>query len=216
MRIVVETTEWREDPEASPQLKELAGSGILARPRSSGANRVARHRALHELVTVGVLTAEDTAALEEELAAGIGSAEELRGRIASIRENKLLSLRRAVRKQDIDATALDAIADLVERSRVADLRINDDGDVLGDLVRAGIGPRGAQALALAGKVEALLAGDPIVLAEHLHADAAAAALAHRLPLEFAAERLGPHPGVEIVKSLVGSRKGARSHAVVAS
>ncbi len=215
VRIVVETTDWREDPKSTPQLKDLAGAGLLNPSSRSSRVPIASNRLLHEVVTEGVLTAGETLPLQEDLAAGIGSPQEIQAKILRIREERILRLRREVRRQEIDATALDAIAELVERSRTPDLRVTEEGDVLGDLVRAGIGPRGAQAVALSAKAEALLAGDPIVLPEHLAPDTLAAALAHRLPLQFTAERLGPRAGVEIVKSLLETGKGARAHALVA-
>jgi len=215
VRIVVETTQWREDRENTPQLRDLDGAGLLNPSRESSAGLVASSRPLHEVVTEGILTAGETQPLQDDLAAGVGSPPEIQKRILRIREVKLLAMRRDVRRQEIDASALEAIVDLVERSRMADLRITEEGDVLGDLVRAGIGPRGAQAMALSAKAEALLSGEEIVLPDHLQPDTVAAALAHRLPLQFTAERLGPRAGIGIVKSLMGVRKGARSDALVA-
>jgi len=214
-RIVVETTDWREAPRSASGAADPA-AGFLARPGTAPPPPRSVARPLHEVVTEGVLSKAETTPVEEDLAAGIGSGEELRSRILAIREEKLLGLRRKVRQLEIDATALDALADILEVSRVAELRVTPEGDVLGDLVRAGLGPRAAQALALAGKVAALRAGARIVLPEHLDGGAAAAALAHRLPLQFAAERLGPHAGVKIVQALLGVKKGARAHAVVAN
>ncbi|HVA22107.1 MAG TPA: AAA family ATPase [Candidatus Micrarchaeia archaeon] len=69
-----------------------------------------------------------------------------------------------------------------------------------DFVRLGPSPRGAQALSLAGRITALVAGRPNLAFEDVHA-VALLALRHRLVLSFDAERHGVGPETIVADAL---------------
>jgi MoxR-like ATPase len=72
-------------------------------------------------------------------------------------------------------------------------------------VSFGSSPRGGQALILAAKVHALLAGRANVSADDVDR-AAVAALNHRLVLNFAAEAEGVNPRTVVERALQSVRK----------
>jgi MoxR-like ATPase len=108
---------------------------------------------------------------------------------------QVLDLQHLVRQVPISDTLLDYVMRLVRATRPKD---DASSDQIRDWMLWGAGPRGGQALILAAKTRAALAGRPEVEPEDLHA-MAVPTLRHRIVLNYTAEADGQTPATVIQK-----------------
>jgi MoxR-like ATPase len=130
-------------------------------------------------------------------------AQEVRPVFDSDPATRVNALRRLVREVIVAPEIEDYVASLV-RETIPEISADE---TVKRYVSFGSSPRGAQALVLAGKVAALLAGRVNVSRADVES-IAVPALAHRLVLNFAAESDGMTPAA-IVKHLVEAARGWR-------
>jgi MoxR-like ATPase len=127
---------------------------------------------------------------------------ETRARGASLSKEKLLRLQKLAREIPASGDVVDRVARLVLATHPGD---PSAPPMVRRFVRFGASPRGGQALLLAAKARALLAGRLFVAEEDVAA-LAAPALRHRLILGFEAEGEGARPDAILAEALASSAR----------
>ena len=121
----------------------------------------------------------------------------------SLARDRLLRLQKLAREVPASGDVVDRVARLVLATHPSD---PSSPEIVRRFVRFGASPRGGQALLLAAKARALLAGRLFVADEDL-AELAAPALRHRLILGFEAEGEGARPDEIVAAALASSARG---------